>query len=167
MVAEPGRQSRTATLVGGNDTSLVFFVIKKEPIVENVIKLSQPIELRSATTGQVVSSITELKLRAPNAGDMADALDEAGGNMKNTGTLIRTLACRCAGITRSQFDGLSMADGLRLIGEMTAFLGNGPATGLTLSPSSLEPSGSPMGGDNGKPESSASSLHVRLDGRPH
>ncbi|MBX9594289.1 MAG: phage tail assembly protein [Roseomonas sp.] len=95
------------------------------------IKLSQPIELRAKATGEVIDSLRELTLRPPNAGDMADALDEAGGDMKRVGSMTRFLACRCCGITPAQFNALPIADGIALITAAATFLPSGQETGPT------------------------------------
>jgi hypothetical protein len=95
------------------------------------IHLSNPIQRRSAMTGEVVDRVAELTLREPTAGDMVDALDEAGGDTRRIGSLTRALACRCAGISRADFDALSLDDGSRLMEAVAGFLPAGPKIGPT------------------------------------
>lgn len=94
------------------------------------ITLSRPLELRSAKTGEIVSSLAELTLREPTAGDMAEALDEAGG-MSRPGSMLRFLVCRCAGLSRADFDNMPMADAGALFEAVSRFLPDGQPTGPT------------------------------------
>jgi hypothetical protein len=95
------------------------------------ITLAQPIQRRSKQTGEVVDSVETLTLQPPTAGDMADALDAAEGDPRRMGSMTRFLACRCTGLTRAEFDNLSLEDGAALMTAVAGFLGNGQATGPT------------------------------------
>lgn len=93
------------------------------------IRLSRPIERRRASDGMVLESISELTIREPTAGDLMEATDEAGVN--RPGSLMRALACACAGISRTDFDGLGLEDGAALLGAVGGFLPAGLLTGRT------------------------------------
>lgn len=117
------------------------------------ITLRQPIEVRSAKDGQVVTSISELTFRQPTAGDMAAALDACGGDQGRVGSMMRAVICRCTGISHADFDGLCLADGQELMELAGRFLESGQKTGRTPSASSSAPSASPATGEPGLPPS--------------
>lgn len=103
------------------------------------IKLSRPMEVRN-TAGEVILSTAELTLREPNAGDMAEALDAAGGDATKIGTVMRVLGARCAGITQREFDEIAISDAKEIFAALGGFLGDGPEIGPMLSASSSTPS---------------------------
>jgi hypothetical protein len=125
------------------------------------ITLKEPIVVRSKTNGAVVSTIAELTLRPPSAGDMADALDAAEGDNKRQGTIMSFLAARCAGITFADFKALSWHDGAAILAEVADFLSDGQGTGPTSSPSSSGPSVSSTTGAAGEPRMFVSSQPAR------
>ncbi len=93
---------------------------------EIVIPLTRPLELRGRD-GKVIVSMAELKLRPPTAGDLADAMDAEGGK----GSMMRALVCRCAGITRADFDNIALADAAPIFEAVTRFFPSGQTTGGT------------------------------------
>lgn len=112
------------------------------------LKLRQPIELRSAKTGAVISRIEELTLRAPKLGDLVAAMDAAGGN-KSPGTMTLHLAARCTGMSAADLEGLCMEDGAELLEAVAGFMPAGLGTGPGISKSQPGPSASPPIGDAG------------------
>lgn len=115
------------------------------------ITLNEPIILRSAETGAEVHRIAEIEFREPRAGDMAAAMDAGGAG--GTGSMILALAARCAGLTRTQVDDLSIDDFFQISEVATSFLQRGQATGQSASSLSSAPSASLPGGSAGTPPS--------------
>lgn len=120
------------------------------------VTLKHPIVMRSTASGAIVTSISEISLRPPTAGDMADALDAADGDNKRQGTIMSFLAARCAGISFAEFKQLSWHDGAAILAEVADFLSDGLATGPTSSPSPSGPSASFTTGAGGRPQTSGS-----------
>jgi hypothetical protein len=115
------------------------------------IKLRQPIERRSAITGEVVERIPTIVLRPPLLGDLVRALDASGGG-KEVGTLTLHLAAICSGHGVRDIEGLGLEDGMEVFAAMTGFMPAGLPTGTSGSPSSPASSASPtIGGAGGQP----------------
>lgn len=119
------------------------------------ITLREPLERRSAATGQVVDRVEEVTFRRPRAGDMAAALDACGGDKSKVGSMMNALSARCTGLSLADFNELSPEDWQEIMEHAAGFLGSGLKTGPTPSPLSAAPSGSPAG-SGGPPPSSAS-----------
>jgi hypothetical protein len=117
-------------------------------VTPRTIKLRQPIELRSAKTGDVISSIAELTLRSPKLGDLVAAMDAAGGG-KSAGTMTLHLAARCTGVSAADLEGLGLEDGAELLEAVAGFMPAGLGTGPAISKSPPAPSGSRRTGDAG------------------
>jgi hypothetical protein len=126
------------------------------------ITLAEPIRLVSAETGQVLNEVTTITLRAPRLGDLVAAMDAAGATQPGTMTL--HLAARLSGLPVRDLEGLSLADGARLLDAVSGFMPAGLLTGGTGSPSSPGASASPATGASGGQPSSASGVHVPLSG---
>lgn len=117
------------------------------------IRLREPIERRSAATGQVIESIPEITLRAPVLGDMVRALDASEGG-KNSGTMTMHLAAACAGLSVRDVEGLALDDGMRVFAAVMDFMPAGLPTAASGSPLSPANSASPpTGGSGGQPSS--------------
>ena len=117
-------------------------------MTDRVIKLRQPIELRSAKTGEVISSITELTLRPPKLGDLVAAMDAAGGG-KSAGTMTLHLAARCTGVSAADLEGLGLDDGAELLEAVAGFMPAGLGTGPAISKPPAAASGSHRTGGTG------------------
>lgn len=95
-----------------------------------VYTLKTPLETRSKETGEVLERISELRLRPLLAGDLVEAIDAGKGGTAQA-SVIRMLACRSAGLTREQFDRLSIEDGIGLMEAVAPFIPAGLTTGPT------------------------------------
>jgi hypothetical protein len=91
------------------------------------ITLRQPIERRSASTGQVVDSVAELVLRPLKLGDLVAAMDAAADAGKGTMTL--HLAARCCGVTAAEMADLGIEDGMEVMDAVAGFIPAGLRTG--------------------------------------
>ena len=78
------------------------------------MRLRQPIQRISASTGQVVDEVAELVFRRPKLGDLIAAMDAAGPGAPR-GTVILALAARLAGVSQRDLEGLDIEDGMAVI----------------------------------------------------
>jgi hypothetical protein len=91
------------------------------------IKLRQPIERRSAQTGQVVDSVAELTLRPLKLGDLVAAMDAAADGGKGTMTL--HLAARCCGVSAAELSEIGIEDGMEVMEAVAGFIPAGLRSG--------------------------------------
>lgn len=108
------------------------------------ITLSCPVELRSAATGEVSQSWSEITLRKPLFGDLVDSMDAQG-----KGQIVMQLAERLSGVPAIALRKLDLTDGARVMEAVLGFLPSGLLTGSPQPNSSQAVSDFPAAGSDG------------------
>jgi hypothetical protein len=90
-------------------------------VTDDILTLKEPLELRSAKTGEVINTIATLTLRKPKLGDLVAAMDAAGGT-KEPGTMTLHLASRITGMPVRDLAELGLEDGAALLERVAGFM---------------------------------------------